>query len=104
MYTLLVYSKHVKKIIHTAILGRMSIWPDPNQCFLKWTQIREMEIEVDPDRGFEWIRIRPNVVDPVGSGSGSATLVNLEAFCAVFILFCTFLMESENFKCRREMF
>ena len=32
----------------------------------------EKEIEVDPDsgQGSKWIRIRPNVVDPGGSGSG----------------------------------
>ena len=27
------------------------------------------EIDVDPKRRYKWIRIRPNVVDPGGSGS-----------------------------------
>ena len=34
----------------------------------------EKEIEVDPERGLKWIRYRQNVLDPVGSGSGSETL------------------------------
>ena len=38
---------------------------------------KEIEVDPDPDldqeRGFKWIRIRPNVVHP--GGSGSATLV-----------------------------
>ena len=35
------------------------------------------EIEVDPERGLKWIRIRnrPNAVDPGGAGSGAETLV-----------------------------
>ena len=48
------------------------------------------EIEVDPDqdldpeRGFKWIRIRPNAVDPVGSGSETLliSIFNLESFSA----------------------
>ena len=39
---------------------------------------KEFEVDPDPDldpvRGSKWIRIRPNVVDPGGSGSGSETL------------------------------
>ena len=39
---------------------------------------KEIEVDPDPDpdprRGSKWIRIRPNVVDPGGSGSGSETL------------------------------
>ena len=42
---------------------------------------KEIEVDPDPDprRGSKWIRIRPNVVDPGGSGSGSGseTLINL---------------------------
>ena len=38
------------------------------------------EIEVDPERGLKWIRIRirPNAVDPggFGSGAGSETLIS----------------------------
>ena len=40
---------------------------------------KEFEVDpdpaLDPERGSKWIRIRPNVVDPGGSGSGSETLV-----------------------------
>ena len=40
---------------------------------------KEIEVDPDPDprRGSKWIRIRirPNVVDPGGSGSGSETLL-----------------------------
>ena len=39
---------------------------------------KDIEVDPDPDLdpglGSKWIRIRPNVVDPGGSGSGSATL------------------------------
>jgi len=40
---------------------------------------KEIEVDPDPDldpeRGLKWIRIRPNAVDPGGSGSGSETLL-----------------------------
>ena len=42
---------------------------------------KEIEVDPDPDldpeQGLKWIRIgiRPNAVDPVGSGSGSETLL-----------------------------
>jgi len=40
---------------------------------------KEIEVDPDPDldpeRGLKWIRIRPNAVDPGGSGSGSETLI-----------------------------
>ena len=39
---------------------------------------KEIEVDPDPDldpkRGLKWIRIRPNAVDPGGSGSRSETL------------------------------
>ena len=35
---------------------------------------KEIEVDPDPERGLQWIRIRPNAVDPGGSGSGSETL------------------------------
>ena len=39
---------------------------------------KEIEVdpdpELDPERGLKWIRIRPNAVDPGGSGFGSETL------------------------------
>ena len=40
------------------------IWPDPDPG-------KEIEVVPDPDprRGLKWIRIRPNAVDPGGSGS-----------------------------------
>ena len=45
---------------------------------------KENEVDPDPDldseRGLKWIRIRPNAVDPGGSGSGSETLVQREFF------------------------
>ena len=34
----------------------------------------EVDPDLDPERGVNWIRIRPNAVDPGGSGSGSETL------------------------------
>ena len=34
---------------------------------------KEIEVDPDPERGLKWIRIRPNAVDP--GGSGSETLV-----------------------------
>ena len=40
---------------------------------------KDIEVVPDPDPdpgwGSKWIRIRPNVVDPGGSGSGSETLL-----------------------------
>ena len=33
------------------------------------------DLDLDPERGLKWIRIRPNAVNPGGSGSGSETLV-----------------------------
>ena len=42
------------------------------------------EIEVDPDadldpeRGLKWIRIRPNAVDPGGSGSGQMQWIRVD--------------------------
>ena len=33
----------------------------------------EVDPDLDPERGLKWIRIRPNAVDP--GGSGSETLV-----------------------------
>ena len=40
---------------------------------------KEIEVDPDPDldpeRGLKWSRIRPNAVDPDGSGSGSETLL-----------------------------
>ena len=40
---------------------------------------KEFEVDpdpaLDPEWGSKWIRIRPNVVDPGGSGSGSETLL-----------------------------
>ena len=30
----------------------------------------EVDPDLDPERGLKWIRIRPNAVDPGGSGSG----------------------------------
>ena len=40
---------------------------------------KEFEVDPDPERGSKWIRIRirPNVVDP--GGSGSETLVKRQA-------------------------
>ena len=40
---------------------------------------KEIEVDPDPERGLKWIqiRIRPNAVDPGGSGSGSETLIQL---------------------------
>ena len=32
------------------------------------------DLDLDPERGLKWIRIRPNAVDLGGSGSGSETL------------------------------
>jgi len=29
----------------------------------------EVDPDLDPERGLKWIRIRPNAVDPGGSGS-----------------------------------
>ena len=44
--------------------------PDPEKAI-------EVDPNLDPGQGSKWIRlrIRPNVVDPGGSGSGSETLV-----------------------------
>ena len=36
---------------------------------------KEIEVDPDPERGLKWIRIRPNVVDP--GGSGSETLLQI---------------------------
>jgi len=33
----------------------------------------EVDPDLDPERGLKWIRIRPNAVDP--GGSGSQTLI-----------------------------
>ena len=48
-----------------------SVDPDPDPR-------KEIEVDpnpdLDPERGLKWIRIRPNAVDPGGSGSGSETL------------------------------
>ena len=47
---------------------------------------KEIEVDPDPDpdldpeRGLKWIRIRPNAVDPGGSGSGSETLVERTSY------------------------
>ena len=41
------------------------------------------EIEVDPERGLKWIRMRPTAVDPGGSGSGSETLEKSEALADI---------------------
>ena len=30
---------------------------------------KEIKVDLDPERGLKWIRIRPNAVDPGGSGS-----------------------------------
>ena len=37
----------------------------------------KVDPDLDPERGLKWIRIRPNAVDPGGSGSGSETLIQL---------------------------
>ena len=42
--------------------------PDPRKEIV-------VDPDMDPERGLKWIRIRPNAVDPSGSGSGSETLV-----------------------------
>ena len=54
------------------------------------------EIEVDPDleRGLKLIRIRPNAVDP--GGSGSDTLVKIVDFFLQWCFFSTF-----DGKCKR---
>ena len=45
---------------------------------------KEFEVDpdpaLDPERGSKWIRIRPNVVDPGGSGSGSGSETLLYMF------------------------
>ena len=33
----------------------------------------EVDPDLDPERGLKWIRIRPNAVDPGGSGSETIT-------------------------------
>jgi len=35
----------------------------------------EVDPDLDPERGLKWIRIRPNAVDP--GGSGSETLISV---------------------------
>ena len=51
------------------------IWPDPDPDLGKEI---EVDPDLDPERGLKWIRIRirPNAVDPGGSGSGSETLIH----------------------------
>ena len=58
---------------------------------------KEIEVDPDPDprRGSKWIRIRPNVVDPGGSGSesGSETLLQTSTFVIYLIFhFMTFFV------------
>ena len=36
---------------------------------------KEIEVDPDPERGLKWIRIRPNAVDPGGSGSETLVLI-----------------------------
>ena len=49
--------------------------PDPDPDPRKEFEV-DPDPALDPERGSKWIRIRirPNVVDPGGSGSGSETL------------------------------
>ena len=48
---------------------------------------KEIEVDPDPDLdpegGLKWIRIRPNAVDP--GGSGSETLLSLNVVCTNLI-------------------
>ena len=39
---------------------------------------KEMEVDPDPERGLKWIRIRPNAVDPGGSGSGQMQWIRVD--------------------------
>ena len=50
--------------------------PDPDPDPRKEFEV-DPDPALDPERGSKWIRIRirPNVVDPGGSGSGSETLL-----------------------------
>ena len=51
----------------------------------------EVDPDLDPERGLKWIRIRPNAVDPGGSGSGSETLIKTKSESYYFELFgCEF--------------
>ena len=60
---------------------------------------KEIEVDPDPDldpeRGLKWIRIpiRPNAVDPGGSGSGSETLLLTQRFPLYVTI--SFLMMAE---------
>ena len=47
---------------------------DPDQDPRKEIEV-DPDPDLDPERGLKWIRIRPNAMDPGGSGSGSETLL-----------------------------
>ena len=44
------------------------------------------EIEVDPERGSKWIR--PNIVDPGGSGSAGANNGIYFVYCFLLVVLC----------------
>ena len=52
---------------------RKEIEVDPDPDLGKEIEV-DPDPDLDPERGLKWIRIRPNAVDPGGSGSGSETL------------------------------
>ena len=41
---------------------------------------KEIEVDPDPERVLKWIRIRPNAVDPGGSGSGTLIQLLIQTF------------------------
>ena len=58
------------------------------------------EIEVDPDldleRGLKWIRIRPNAVDPGGSGS-ETLIISLREHQVLKVKRVTFVKDHHKF-------
>ena len=62
-FTFTLHSFGATRILINALLSDPDPDPDPR---------KEIEVDLDSERGLKWIqiRIRPNVVDPGGSGSG----------------------------------
>ena len=44
------------------------------------------DLDLDPERGLKWIRIRPNAVDPGGSGSETLRVRRIKYPCLIQVI------------------
>ena len=57
---------------------------------------KEIKVDPDPERGLKWIRIRPNAVDPGGSGS-ETLIISLREHQVLKVKRVTFVKDHPKF-------